>query len=1026
MKKLIFLFLSGLLYTVLMPLHAKKVEAGKAESVAQRYVQSKQRLWTKPDVRLRYTATNRREQSGGIQRKNLQNGQDTVYYYVFNIDESAGAGFVIVAGDDAVRPVLGYSNNGNYDEKNLPPNFACWMDGLQKEIGYVQAKNLPQSNMVQQEWNHYSANDLTDVIEAVAPLLQTEWNQRAPYNNMCPEVGGNRSVTGCVATAMAQLMKYHRHPVRGSGSGKAYTTPTSGISIPDVNFSVNYDWNNMLNSYSGNTSTQQQTAVATLMYHCGVSVKMNYSPSGSGASNSDVVTALTTCFGYDKSIIRRDRAYFDTPSWEAMLRAQIDAGLPVFYCGQDRPGSPSTGHAFICDGYDNADSFHFNWGWGGMYDGYFVTTALNPGVGGTGAGNGAYNYGQEIIINIKQDDGGVANYEMALYEDFSASSTSVLPGGSFTVSAKLKNIGQIAFPGGSLGAALVDNNGQIVEMVGNITTIGSLPNGSYWMNPRTLSCNIPNNVAAGKYTLRVVVRSTGEQNWKIITMAAACDSSFDFWVGNSPVSVTGIELDSSSLSLVVDDTEQLMVTVLPADASNKNVTWTSSDTSIAAVNHEGTVTAISGGVAIITVKSHDGEKAASCSVTVSHNYEITLNEVFSVSSASVSHNEPFTVSVKAGNVGPSTFPGGSIGAALIDDNGQIAEVVGSATRGSLPKNMVWNNPFEISCTVSGSVAAGEYKLQAVVKSSNEEWKIITSSKDCPNSFNVQVIAGTIASNDATLKDMSISSGILSPVFAVNITDYIVEVPDNVTSITITGTTNHSDASLTGTGTKTLNVGENNFNIVVTAEDGVTTRTYTLTVIRQEQIPVNVAIGGTVAGAPAGTRVELYNASQTKNGIPEDYEYLGFTRTDNNGNYLLPNLPYGIYIVVVVMDGYDAQQSEPITFANGITKRTINFTVNGDTNTITPDVLTSAAELLFCDLSLYPNPFADEVRISGFPADMLHATSLHVINTAGVIVHTQMITNPVEPIRLAFLPAGIYFFRMETDGKEKTMKGVKIQ
>ena len=367
---------------------AEKVDLEKAERIAQRYVESRQRLQTKAGVRLKYTATNRREHYGRIQRTTTPNDQDTVYYYVFD----AGNGFVIVAGDDAVRPILGYSINGNYNENNLPPNFACWMNNLQQEIADTQMQKLPQTEVVRQEWDRYMSGIVkNDATSAVGPLLQTKWSQGAPYNNQCPSYGGTRCVTGCVATTMAQIMKYHQQPARGSGKSEAHTTTTLKIDIPSVDFEVNYDWENMLDVYTDTADTIQQNAVATLMYHCGVSVKMDYADE-SGASSALVPKALTTYFGYDKSMMLISRGGYDITGWETLIREQIDMGLPVFYAGSN----PCTGHAFVCDGYDNTGLFHFNWGWGGSNDGYFVTTSLNPGQ--------IFNNGHEIIINIKPDN----------------------------------------------------------------------------------------------------------------------------------------------------------------------------------------------------------------------------------------------------------------------------------------------------------------------------------------------------------------------------------------------------------------------------------------------------------------------------------------------------------------------------------------------------------------------------------------------------------------------------------------------
>jgi len=394
MKNFKFYFSFISIIFVLLPLHAKKVELEKAESVAQNCVQSKQKFRAANDIRLKYAATNRNRQGNAFRAQDAS-VQDTVYYYVFDVNESAGGGFVIVAGDDAVRPVLGYSDKGSYDENNLPPNFAWWMDELQQQIAYAQTHNLPQSKAVGDEWDSYLKGNISSSTSSAGPLIQTQWDQGTPYNNLCPVApDGYRCPTGCVITAMAQIMKYYNFPEQGGGQSQAYITTTLRISVPSIDFSATtYDWTNMLNTYTynGNETPQQQNAVATLMYHCGVSLKTNYTPDDSGASDTDVPIALTTYFGYSKNMQQKIRLDYDDIVWEDMLKAQIDAGFPVLYGGNGYSG----GHAFICDGYDNTNKFHFNWGWGGSSDGYYVTTALNPSY------NYSFNDGQSMIIGIK-------------------------------------------------------------------------------------------------------------------------------------------------------------------------------------------------------------------------------------------------------------------------------------------------------------------------------------------------------------------------------------------------------------------------------------------------------------------------------------------------------------------------------------------------------------------------------------------------------------------------------------------------
>ncbi|GHT23291.1 hypothetical protein AGMMS4957_14640 [Bacteroidia bacterium] len=506
------------------PLWAKKVEVAKAENVARHHLQAKSALRSSGG-KLQLAKTAVRQRSG-----QLRSGAagETVCYYVFNVNGGSNQGFIIVSGDDIARPVLGYSDNGAYDESNLPSNFVYWMDGLSQQIASAVENNAPQSTEAKAEWDSYlGGNSLRAASPVVGPLLQTQWNQSPIYNDLCPTINGGKALTGCVATAMAQIMKYYNHPAKGTGSSAAYTTETTGKSIPAVPFNVNYDWGNMINDYGSGTSptNAQKTAVATLMYHCGVSVKMDYGLDGSAAAASDGLKALTTHFGYDNSIATKDRRYYNDAVWGDMLREQLDARLPVLYDGFD--SRTNSGHAFVCDGYDNADKFHLNWGWGGSHDGYFVTTALN-------SGNGTYNENQNIHINIKPDEGGVPPpYELKLFKDnLTTSATAVDRGKSFTVNGCWKNVGMSPFSGG-VGIAIVDNDDAILEIIGITQFTGSLASG-YFFNS-DVNCAVSSAITPGSYKLRAVVKPAGGSNWEIVTGAAGLVDKLDITVNEAMV-----------------------------------------------------------------------------------------------------------------------------------------------------------------------------------------------------------------------------------------------------------------------------------------------------------------------------------------------------------------------------------------------------------------------------------------------------------------------------------------------------------
>ncbi len=314
-----------------------------------------------------------------------------VDYYVFN--RTADAGYILVAGDDAVTPILGYGDS-NFDPANVPDGLQYWLDECQRQIEYLKL-HPEQARAAQAQ------------ATSVKPLLTCNWNQSAPYNNNCPTYSSNgstkRAVTGCVATATAQIMYYHKWPERGTGS-HSYTCSVNGSTSTTLsaNFANSvYDWANMVDNYDSNSTSTQNAAVAKLMSDVGISVDMSYGAS-SGAYSPNVVNALTTYFGYDKSATFLSRDSYGVDAWENIIRDQLKQHRPVYYSGQASEG----GHAFVCDGFNADGYFHFNWGWGGMSNGYFILSMLNPGEQGIGSFEGGYNSSQGIIINIKPDEGG--------------------------------------------------------------------------------------------------------------------------------------------------------------------------------------------------------------------------------------------------------------------------------------------------------------------------------------------------------------------------------------------------------------------------------------------------------------------------------------------------------------------------------------------------------------------------------------------------------------------------------------------
>lgn len=310
-------------------------------------------------------------------------------FYIFSDDNS----FVIVAADDRSTPILGYSNEFPFVVENMPSNINDWLLSLNEEIQYAIDNDIPASDDIRYDWDclKRGVKPAPKNRESLEPIVATHWDQGAPYNNMCP--GG--SVTGCVATAMAQLMKYWEWPRQGEGSHSYYEDNYGNLYVNFAN--TIYDWDNMVDMPTTASPQAQQDAVATLMYHCGVSVDMDYSPQSSGAVTAYVADALVDYFDYNSNLSIEYREDYSSSQWKNLLKSELNAGRALIYRGR----STNSGHCFICDGYDNSDNFHFNWGWSGYCDGYYAIGALNPGQGGTGSGQGTYNLDNFIIKNVQ-------------------------------------------------------------------------------------------------------------------------------------------------------------------------------------------------------------------------------------------------------------------------------------------------------------------------------------------------------------------------------------------------------------------------------------------------------------------------------------------------------------------------------------------------------------------------------------------------------------------------------------------------
>lgn len=328
----------------------------------------------------------------------VKNGVLTVEanYFVFNVGDDQG--FVIAAGDDCVPAILGYADRGTFAGDSLPANVKWWLDGYSDAIGRLQASGQ-------------QAPRRAPTHAAIPALLTCQWNQGSPYNMYCPQFfdTGETCVTGCVATAMAQIMYYHR--VRSVRSVQAdipgYTCATDWenygkMTVQGIPKNSPIDWNDMTDTYNSRSTDAAKRAVANLMKYCGVSVEMDYgrsSTGGSGAVSQYVVTALKKYFGYDAGASYVYRSNYSDDAWDELIYNELANGRPVHYSGRGTSG----GHAFVCDGYDGDGYHHFNWGWGGYCDGNFLLSDLTPPGFGIGSNGGGFNDKQGAIIGAKPD-----------------------------------------------------------------------------------------------------------------------------------------------------------------------------------------------------------------------------------------------------------------------------------------------------------------------------------------------------------------------------------------------------------------------------------------------------------------------------------------------------------------------------------------------------------------------------------------------------------------------------------------------
>jgi hypothetical protein len=577
----------------------------------------------------------------------------------------------------------------------------------------------------------------------VGPLLKTQWGKSDPPDPFHTLPDGTTGWIGCPNVAVAQLLKFHNYPPRGIAGGAFQN--------------IEFDWNNMIDTYrrNANVTEQQKKAITTLVH------SLYLYGTGLGGSGGP----FTKNFGYDKSIQAHHIKYYKNDSAiKAMVKGQLDSGLPVYVGGNNSKDGKThtTGHVFVIDGYDSRGKFHVNWGWGGIADGYYPLDSLTP--NGRSLDDGFHNY-YRVIINIKPDAGGIGSNEMAL-DNFTVSKAAVPQYEMFNINAQIYSFG--IFPGGQVGTALVDNKGNIVKVIG-IRDYRSNYN---------MDAYIPEDVNPGQYTLKIVTRLEGGE-WKIVTLSdrvAGIPAAINFTVKPPPPGAPGGGYGLSLTNFTSNKTSVSQNELFTISSTFKNIgsdAFAGGQVGTALVDNSENIAAVVGinnfnslnagssrastlnsfvpeSVKAgqyklrIVVKPTDGEwrvatlapdtipTAINLTIklpppgTPGGGYGLSLTN-FTSSKTSVSQNELFTVASTFKNVGSDAFPGGQVGAALMDNSGNIAAVVGINNFNSL--NAGSSRSSTLNSFVPESVKAGQYKLRIVVRPTNGEWRVATLAPD---------------------------------------------------------------------------------------------------------------------------------------------------------------------------------------------------------------------------------------------------------------------------------------------------------
>jgi len=445
--------------------------------------------------------------------------------YVFNINKSEG--FIIVSGDDAAVPILAYSNTNSISASIVPDNVRSWLENYQHQIQYIRENNIEQTSEIKYYWDNGIPRNLKSTQNSVAPLLTTKWNQAPYYNAKCPydHDKGKLTYSGCVPTAFAQIMKYWEYPSKGVGfnSYEDNFEEYGMFGTLYANFGkTNYDWEAMPDAVN-----RPNDAVATLMYHVGVAFEAMYGINGTGVIlNYDSISEnktdnikpellLPKFFNYSTSMQAIYRLYFSDNEWADILKLELDAGRPIGYGGNN--SDFSGGHAFVCDGYDENDFFHLNWGWGGSGNGFFIISDLS-------IGQNDYNYTNHAYIGIQPSDSADL-LKLKLNSNVVTNKSTIAYEEGFIINADIINEGTSSFSG-DLAAAVFDDHYTLIDFV-EISNGQNLNSGENYSEGISFTTPGLPSLIPGSYRVYVLYRQDNEE-WLALQSDSLNSATIDY------------------------------------------------------------------------------------------------------------------------------------------------------------------------------------------------------------------------------------------------------------------------------------------------------------------------------------------------------------------------------------------------------------------------------------------------------------------------------------------------------------------